>query len=489
MLKGKKYCLLLLWIGTCWFAALNAQPVILDTSVSTYLPPIIKNEQPGPVATGRESARPFEVGEIVIEGNKRTKPWIVLRELPFKSGDSINLPELISGFETGRQQLMNTRLFNEVVVALKSFRGHIVDVVVQVKERWYIFPIPYVKPVDRNLAEWAKQGYGTDRLNYGFKFTHYNFTGRNDKLRLWLITGYTRQVEFQYEQPFADKSLKHGYRVGFSYGSNREVNYGTVKNQQQFVDTFSGIKRWQGNLEYMYRPGLRTFHSLRFGYHQQELDPMIAELNPNYFLGGRTKVAFPELAYSISHVHVDYIPYPLTGWMGEASLMKRGLNSSMNMWQLNARLTRSWPVAKKLYYHLQSNGIFRYPFEQPFMNSQMFGYGDMYLRGLENYVVDGVAGLLFRHTLRRELFRFNIPTFLKSTSHDRIPFRIYAKTYADVGYAKNRVFAENSLTNRMMYTTGFGLDVVTFYDFVMRFDYSFNQFGQNGLFLHLKNEF
>jgi hypothetical protein len=41
----------------------------------------------------------------------------------------------------------------------------------------------------------------------------------------------------------------------------------------------------------------------------------------------------------------------------------------------------------------------------------------------------------------------------------------------------------------MMYTAGFGLDIVTFYDFVFRFDYSFNQLGENGLFLHFKNEF
>jgi hypothetical protein len=119
----------------------------------------------------------------------------------------------------------------------------------------------------------------------------------------------------------------------------------------------------------------------------------------------------------------------------------------------------------------------------------MFGYRDFYLRGLEKYVIDGVAGILGRQTLRKELLRFNVPTFITSSTHDRIPFTIYAKAFTDMGYSHNKMFPENSLVNKMLYTTGFGIDVVTFYDFVFRFDYSFNQLGQNGLFLHFKNEF
>jgi hypothetical protein len=119
----------------------------------------------------------------------------------------------------------------------------------------------------------------------------------------------------------------------------------------------------------------------------------------------------------------------------------------------------------------------------------MFGYGDLFLRGLERYVIDGVAALMARNTLRYELFRFNISTHLKSRTHDRIPFKIYARTFTDMGYTYNKNFTNNSLTNRMLYTGGAGVDIVTFYDFILRFDYSFNQLGENGLFLHIKNDF
>lgn len=487
MLKGKIYHFIFLICLSCNWELLHAQPVMNDTMILPHLPPILTDsilDRP-PVST----VKPFKVGKIYIEGNKRTKSYIIERELPFRSGDPVNLAELVEGFEVARQQLMNTRLFNEAVVALKSFRNNLVDIHIQVKERWYIFPLPYLKPIDRNLSEWAKQGYGTDRLNYGFKFTHYNFTGRNDKLRLWLVTGYTQQIQFQYEQPYADKTLKHGYKIGFTYGTNREVNYATLGNQQSFIDSLSNFRRWSVNLEYNYRPGLRTFHAVRLNYNDLRVDSNVLILNPKFFRGGNTTATFPELSYAINHFHVDYIPYPLTGWMGEASILKRGITRETNMWQIGAKIVKSWNIAPKTYYNLQTNGVFRYPFDQPFYNSQLFGYGDLYLRGLENYVIDGVAALLVRQTLRRELFRFNIPTFLKSKSHDRIPIRIYAKTYADVGYAKNQEFRNNSLTNRMLYTAGAGFDMVTFYDFVLRFEYSANQLGQKGLFLHFKNDF
>ena len=476
---GKKYFCTVVVLWWCLMAYSQHMPV--DSIPAESSEPSYDKTQPSP----------FVIGEIYIEGIKRTKSYIIQRELPFKSGDSIFLPELVKGFEISRSQLFNTGLFNEVTVALKSFRGYYVDVIIQVKERWYIFPIPYIKPVDRNLSEWSKQGYGVDRLNYGFKFTYYNFTGRNDKLRMWLITGYTKQIQFQYDQPYADKSLKHGYRVGFSYSSNKEVNYATSDNQQRFIDTLNaGIKRWSGNVDYTYRPGLRTFHAVRLSVTQQTVDTQVINLNPKYFGPHRNRITYPELSYTINYVNVDYIHFPLTGWMAEGSILRRGIHSDMDMWQINGKVAKGWRLSKKWFFGWQGYGVLRVPFDQPYINQRLFGYGDLYLRGLERYVIDGVGAFMSRQTFRRELFRFSIPTFLKkSKSHDRIPFRIYARSFGDMGYAYNKYDKGNSLVNKMLYTGGLGLDVVTFYDFIFRFDYSFNQLGQKGLFLHIKNEF
>lgn len=443
------------------------------------------------LAARADSSHPFVIRNIIVTGNRKTKPYIIERELPFKRGDSVNLAELVNRFQRSRELLMNTALFHEAVVYLKSFSGYQVDVGIEVRERWYLFPIPYVKPVDRNLAEWAKQGYGFDRLNYGLKLNYNNFSGRNDKLKFWLITGYSKQIQFQYELPYVDKSLKNGARVGFNYRTNKEVNYGTFGNEQRFYnDTSNDVvlsKQWSAFVDFTHRPAIRTKNTFHFAYVSQEVDTAITNRNPKYFSDGRTRLAFPELGYKVEFVNVDYIPYPQKGTTAEAGILKRGLSSSFNMWQFSVKGSKHDFIAPRLSYSLQVSGTLRVPFEQPFINQQLLGYGDAYLRGLENYVVDGVASALFKSTLRYQVFKFDIRT--PFGSHSSIPFRIFAKTYADVGYTYSKYSNSNFLNNRTLYSGGFGIDILTFYDLLFRFEYSFNQLGQRGFFPHFKNDF
>jgi hypothetical protein len=161
----------------------------------------------------------------------------------------------------------------------------------------------------------------------------------------------------------------------------------------------------------------------------------------------------------------------------------------VNLWQLSGKMIKGWKLGKKNYFGWQGFATVKFPFEQPFINQRLFGYSDFYLRGLEKYVIDGVAGFLSRQSLRHELIRFNIPTYLKSRSHDHIPIRLYARIFGDMGYSYIKNELANSLNNRMLYSAGFGIDLVSFYDFILRVDYSFNQLGQNGLFLHVKGDF
>ena len=70
-----------------------------------------------------------------------------------------------------------------------------------------------------------------------------------------------------------------------------------------------------------------------------------------------------------------------------------------------------------------------------------------------------------------------------------IPFTFFAKTYADLGYEYNKKEFAANLNNKLLYTGGFGIDILTFYDVNLRFEYSFNQLNQKGLFLHTQSGF
>ena len=141
----------------------------------------------------------LQIREIIIKGNKKTKGYMILREIQFKAGDSININTLNESFQLARQQVYNTALFHEVAVSLAMLSAFQINVIVTVKERWYIFPSPLFQPVDRSLNEWlVKRNGDLSRVNYGVKFEHYNFSGRRDPLHLYVLNGYTKNLAFSY---------------------------------------------------------------------------------------------------------------------------------------------------------------------------------------------------------------------------------------------------------------------------------------------------
>ncbi|MFI5153873.1 MAG: hypothetical protein ACHQET_11100 [Chitinophagales bacterium] len=488
--KPVKYCIVIACLPVVMYGQVSSSDSTKVFPDSSRIPDKMHN------STNSSRKNPFIVGEIFISGNRKTRNYIIERELPFKRGDTIYLSDLVMQFAYAKDRIINTRLFNDVVISLKGFRGFIADIQIDVKERWYIFPIPYVKPADRNFTEWADKNYSLSRLNYGLRYSQYNFTGRNDYLRLWLITGYTQQVELAYDLPYVDKNLKHGFGFGFSFANVKELNVNTVNNQQEFINSDSIPyaskylrEQLSVSLRYYYRPALKTRHLFRLSFNDVKIDSAVTVWNPKYFDNSLTHVFYPEISYVINYNNVDYLPYPLKGFFFETGLLHRGMNADINLWQAYAKAINGFEIAEKTYFVTQNMGVLKLPFDQPYYNQQLFGYGDFYMRGMERYVVDGVAGFLGRNTFLRELFNFSIPFIHSSWSHDRIPFRIYAKTYFDYAYAVNQNFKNNSLVNQWLYSGGLGVDVVTFYDLVFRFEYSANLLGEHGFYFHIRNDF
>lgn len=440
-----------------------------------------------------EDKSPVIIADIYITGNKKTKPYIIEREIPFRIGNHIMRLDLPAKLELARQQLMNTAMFVEVEVKVDRQVEDLVFITVAVKERWYFFPLPYFKIVDRNFNQWwVEHKRSLKRVNYGLKLMHNNISGRNDEMHLYLINGYSQMASFRYEQPAADKSLKYGFDIGLSYARNKELFYKTDSNKQIFYKDEQKFisESFHTDLAFIYRPKVRTKHYFRVAYNNSKVDTSVLTLNPGYFPTGTNKLGFLEFSYAVNHQNVDYIPYPTKGVTFSASLLRRGFTKDMNLWQLSSSATYTIPVFPKSQLYLQATGAIKLPFDQPFYNKRLFGYGDLYMRGLEYYVVDGVAGFVARATARREVLSFNIKPPISVQGHDKIPFRIFLKVYGDVGYAYDKDPSHfTSLSNKWLKSYGVGIDIVSFYDFVIRFEYSFNQLNEEGLFLHSRSDF
>ena len=71
----------------------------------------------------------------------------------------------------------------------------------------------------------------------------------------------------------------------------------------------------------------------------------------------------------------------------------------------------------------------------------------------------------------------------------RIPFRIYAKIYGNAGYIHNPNPGKNSLNNGCCIQVVLVLILLPSMILLLSFEWTFNQLGQNGLYLHRKSLF
>ena len=483
----RKHACLLLLIGLCHqaIAQPSAESLIYSTSESGSLPGSAFCTPSG------NKSESFTIRNIYITGNKKTHPDIILRELPFQVDESYPLAEVMEKFQKARKNLMNSGLFQEVVVSLQSLSGNEVFVNVEVREKWYVWPKPFLRTVDKNFQQWWKEGNrDMNRINYGIKLTHTNFTGRNDKLNVALMNGYTRQVSLQYYGLFLDNELKWSVNGGFSVGKNREVNYMTSENRSVALkddDYLRSYFTWFAELNY--RPAIKTKHTLGIGYSYEKVDDTIAKLNP-FFASNSNTTRLPELNYRMSYFDVDFIPYPTKGNVAEIQLKKKGFSEPVNLWQLTAKGSKYWSLSPKLFVNLSAVGMVKLPFRQPYITNQFIGHDNLFLQGYEYYVIDGVAGGYTKGTLTRKVLdtRIKIGKGRIDRLND-IPLKLFAKTYINAGYVHAPGAGTNSLSNRFVYSGGVGLDIVAFTDFVIKIEWSFNPLGDNGLYLHKRNYF
>jgi outer membrane protein assembly factor BamA len=449
-----------------------------------------------PIARNKKEGNYLLLKDVVIAGNDKTRPATILRELPFEIGQKYPLHILNERLSAAQTLLMNTGLFRKAIVKLKDVNASEAIVSVDLEERWYIYPIPFIRPVDNSFFQWATQkDRDFERLNYGINVTHNNLTGRNDRLNVKFMNGFTRQLGIQYNNLYLDGDMKWSTNVGFEVGNNRAVNYKTENNQlvplktenDDFVHSF--VKAYA---EINYRKAIKMRHTFGIGFNRDRVADTVFQLNPKFNLDPGKK-GYADLYYRAVYTDVDFLPYPTKGWLAEASITKKGIGSELNLWQLSAKTSATWPAGKQQYFNLVLAGMVKLPFEQPYITQRFIGSGNMFLQGYENYVIDGVAGGYIKAAFGKQLFNkiLNLPApkWQQLKALHALPFRLYAKAFINAGYVYNQNPGTNNLTNKMLCSGGVGLDIITLTDLVIKIEWSFNLLGQNGLYLHPGNSF
>jgi outer membrane protein assembly factor BamA len=294
-----------------------------------------------------------------------------------------------------------------------------------------------------------------------------------------------------YEVPYLDKSKKRGIHLELGYMNNREVWYKTEQNRLQFLYDPNGrpIQQTHARLSYSYRPGIFSKHRFTLGHETIRVsDTVLLEVNNPFYLDGQKNhqsALFFHYTYKWDRRDIAY--YPLKGHFLEINFEPRLLMETGNLFAgfwLNAE--KFFDLGKSFYAGLGFRAKTSIMENQPYSLYQSLGY-KFFVRGFEPYVVDGQHYALVQSTIKYCMFREDISLpFISIGQFKKAPTALYLSLFTDGGYVSSTQFSQfgNDYSNRWLQGFGAGLDLATYYDRVIRIEYSINNFGRKGLYLH-----
>ncbi len=438
----------------------------------------------------------LQVAEITVTGNQRTKDFVILRECPLKIGDSVDMSNIETIRKDITRNITNTGLTNFVDITFNPTDSSSVTCNINILERWYIWPNLIFELKETNFNSWwASKDF--ERINYGFSIDDYNFRGRIEKLSIKIQNGWTRKIGINYQIPGLNKKRTLGGGIEIYYSNNREVNHQLAYTQDSLFNKRDFLKTKQiiqeeivGRVKLEFRPKFLNTHRWIAGIETILIDDTIKKANPNYLSNGLTRSQYFYLSYGFKRETRDNRAYPLTGYLIDGSIDQHGLGilNKNDVMLTDAIITVNFhhPLGERWFFghglKLKST-IFGNP---PYYFQRGLGYGQTNIRGYELYVIDGQHFGLYRSNFKYQMIKKNtidLRTLFKN--FDKFHYSLFLNAFGDAGYAiDNLNAATNPLANKLQYSYGLGLDFVSYYDLVIRFEGSINALKEPGFYIN-----
>ena len=442
------------------------------------------------------------IGKISLEGNRITKSNIIYREIIIKEGDTLSNTLFKNRLEQSRLNLLNTSLFNFVSIDTTIDISGVTNLNFRMIERWYLFPFPIFEIADRNFNTWIDHR-DWRRVNYGGFIKWSNLRGRMEVLNLLIRFGYDERYRLTYDMPYINAKQTFGLTFVASVNQNHEVSYKTQNNKQVF---YRGEKYMLRNslvsTALNYRPSIFKYYSAIIGYNRFDYDPKLPELNSAYapVNADQLNLIFGTLYFR--NDHRDSKPYPLKGYYADASITSQfgsyNNHQKYNNGYLYSNLSIYNPIKPRWSWSAGTSIRIAQYAKAPYFLNQGLGFRRDYVRGYEYYVIDGGNYFLTRANLKYNLLKPHTQ-YLRMTGtekFDKFHYAAYLNIFTDLGEVFSPVPNEQQttlLTNTtkpLNYTllrgVGIGFDLVTYYDKVLRVEYTVNHYGQSGVFIHFE---
>jgi len=434
------------------------------------------------------SASNICISEILISGNKQTKEFTILRELPFRKGDVMPEDELIRLLKVATENLNNTSLFNYVNVdyipdMVDQFNCESCFVTINVEERWYYWPQVNLKLEDRNLSNWLHEK-NFDRITIGYGLRAYNVFGMRHKITASHYFGFEKGLRLSYSDIALDK--KRTKMLGFSIialynktlnslSENDKAMY--IKDRDNFLD-----KSFESVLRYSYRPGIRTVHLFEAEFQREHIGDTILKANKDYWGTDNDINHTYSFTYDYSYEHRDYVAYPTEGYFIGARIT--GLTADQMRFfygDLTLRLQYYQKLTPRWFWSSRINSGISFKNKRAYIYDKHVGYEEKNITGYDYYVIDGQHHAILNNDLKFCLMPkkiFYLGSSPTTSKFRKIHFTLYAKLSYDIAYVYNGYRSPtNTLANTFLWGSGIGLDLVSYYDIVLNFSYAVNKMG------------
>jgi outer membrane protein assembly factor BamA len=238
-----------------------------------------------------------------------------------------------------------------------------------------------------------------------------------------------------------------------------------------------------------YRKRIFNKHSFSIAYNNVLVSDSVIDLNPSYLYSAKSRNEFLTLTYNFTRDRRDSKNYPLKGHYLSATVQKFGLDifdNSLNLVNTTLQAKKFSKISDRFSVAGSAITTFSFNKKTPYFLENGVGYGGG-VRGYEYYVIDGqnigIAKAQFRFSLLQpKVYRMG---FIPNEKFSKMHFAIYSSIFADVGFVDDQIgYPANNLANEWLFGTGVSLDFVTYYDLVLRTEFSFNKMGESGLFIH-----
>lgn len=387
-----------------------------------------------------------------------------------KPGSRINADSLMHVIERNRLNIFNLKIFNGVAYNIRNWEGDTLDLDFVVFERWYIIPVPIFRLADRNFNVWWNEyNHKFNRVQYGGMLIWDNFRGRNERLRVTNTYGFFQTLDIDYYVPRLKRYGIIGAHFQGNFFQSRRYGYTTIGDKEEFLypDEYV-IRNLDLGARYSFTMSPKTQHYMVSRYGFTWIADTMAMANPDFLLDGSTTQHRLTLGYKFVKDHRNFKAYPLEGWYFSTEFNNHllfGENKTSNYAVLQSRFSRYVKLHPKHYTAHMVKVQLTAPRKQPYYNQQAMGYEEDFIRGYEEYLIDGQHFLLSRNAYKFKLLDIQLSKikFLQRTPLGTIPLMLMLNFHFDAGYVWDRYYTEgNPLRNQLLVGFGAGLDIVTF---------------------------